>query len=314
MRAPVQSPPESSPKPVAPPPPREPAPELVAHVLSAATRKRLIGNLLYKGAPERRAEDIVQETLTDAWNKRHEWPETIPEVDHLLNAILVYDRIDAQRDEARSPLLRNDRGDKVAADEGADADDAEPAGMTTTVIEATLEARDGLRVASEYVESRPGLRKSFVWLLQTQMGMSYADIAAKENTKEKVVRNSLNRLRAELRMVCGPVIVLVGFALIYLVVRAMHGYVNDQAHPDVPKPTPNIVAPPAPPPAPAPTTPPQLSASELRTRGLAECDAADWAACYQDLTSASMADPAGETARVRAARAKAARYLTGKPQ
>jgi DNA-directed RNA polymerase specialized sigma24 family protein len=313
MRAQVHSPPESSPKPVAPPLPPEPAPELVAHVLSAATRERLIGNLLYKGTPERRAEDIVQETLTDAWNKRHAWPGTIPEVDHLLNSILLFDRIDAQRDEARSPLLRNDRSDKVA-DEGADSDDIEPAGMTTTVVEPTLEARDGLRAASEYVESRPGLRKSFVWLMQTQMGMSYGDIAAKENTKEKVVRNALNRLREELRKVVGPVIILVGFALIYILVRAMHGYVNDQAHPDVPRPTPNIVAPPAPPPAPAPTTPPRLSASELRTRGLAECDRGEWAACYQDLTSASMADPAGDTPRAKAARAKAARILSGKPQ
>jgi DNA-directed RNA polymerase specialized sigma24 family protein len=313
MRAKVQSPPESSPKPVAPPPP-EPAAELVAHVLSPATRKRLLGNLLYKGVPERRAEDVVQETLTDVWNKRHEWPETIPELDHLLNSILRYDRIDDQRKESRSPLLRKDRSDKIADDQGGD-DDAEPAAMTTTVVEPTLEARDGLRAASEYVESRPGLRKSFVWLMQTQLGMSYADIAAKENTREKVVRNALNRLREELRAVHGPLAFLLGLALIGVVYFVMHGRVNDQAtNPNAPKPTPTIVAPPAPPPAPAPTTAPQLTADDLRTRAFAECHDGNWARCHDDLEAAKQQDPAGDrSARVKAARAQANRGMSGKP-
>ena len=97
-------------------------------------------------------------------------------------------------------------------------------------------------------------------------------------------------------------LILVGFALVYLLVRSLHGYVNDQANPDVPRPTPNIVAPPAPPPAPAPTAPPRLSADELRTRGLAECDAGQWADCYQDLQSAKAATPGRNRAREGGAR------------
>jgi DNA-directed RNA polymerase specialized sigma24 family protein len=288
-------------------------------VLSPETRKRLVGNLRHKGLPERRVEDVVQETLTDVWNKRYTWPETIAELDHLLNSVLLFDRIDDQRKEARSPLLRKkDRSDKVADEQGGE-DDEDPAAMISTVLEPTLEARDGLRAASEYVDARPRLHKSFAWLLQTKRGMTYADIAARENTNEKVVRNALNRLRDELRMVFGPVIVLAAFVLVYLLVRALHGYVNDQAHPDVlpdvPRPTPNIVAPPAPAPAPAPTTAPQPSAEELRTRAFAECDALDWVGCFQDLDAASQLDPAGDKApRVKAARARAMHGLAGKPQ
>ncbi len=298
----------------------EPSPELVAHYKDPAVRKRLVGKALWAGTPERRAEDVVQTTLTDAWRRRHAWPDTVDGLDKWLFTALHNDMIDAGKADRRAPLMRKAKEPGDAAetkgidDPRTDADDAEPAGMTTTVVEPTLEARDGLRAVSEYVESRPGLRKSYVWLLQTKMGMSYDDIAAKENTNEKVVKNALNRLREELRKFYGPVIVLVGFALVYLVVRAMHGYVNDQANPDVPRPTPNIVAPPAPAPAPAPTTPPQLSAGDLRTRGLAECDRAEWAACYQDLSSAQIADPNGDTGRVKTARLKAARILSGKPQ
>jgi DNA-directed RNA polymerase specialized sigma24 family protein len=313
MSTPVQSPPESSPKPVAPPPPPEPSAELVAHVLSTATRQRLVGNLRYHGVPERRAEDVVQETLTDVWNRRHQWPDTIDGVDHILNATLRFDRIDDHRKDARSPLLRKDRSDKVTDEHGADEDDVDPAAMTTTVVEPTLEARDGLRAASEYVESRPGLRKSFVWLMQTQMGMSYADVAAKENTSEKVVRNALNRLREELRRVYGPVLVVAAFFLIYLLVRGLHGYVNDQANPNIQRPQ-KILAPHDPPAAPAPQTAPELSADELRARAFAECDAGQWAACYSDLNAAGFRDPAGDKAqRVKAARMKAQRALNGKP-
>jgi DNA-directed RNA polymerase specialized sigma24 family protein len=294
----------------------QPSAELLAHFNDPALRKRLLGKARWSGTPERRAEDVVHTTMTDAWRQRHLWPATPDELERWLFKALHNDMIDAARADKRMPL---ERKPKDAKDPEAgvvhDEDDGDPPAMTaTTQLEPTLVARDGLRSANEYVESRPRLRKSFAWLMQNRAGASYADIAAKEGCDERVITNAVTRLRAELRMVFGPVAILVGFALIYILVRAMHGYVNDQANPDVPRPTPNIVAPPAPPPAPAPTTPPQLSASELRTRGLAECDAAEWAACYQDLTSASTADPAGETARVKAARAKAARYLTGKPQ
>jgi DNA-directed RNA polymerase specialized sigma24 family protein len=316
MRALVQPPPESSPKPVAPPP-AEPAPELVAHFASPATRKRLLGNLRWHGVPERRVEDVLHETLRDMWKQRHAWPGTVEELDRVLNTALRFDRIDDHRNEARSPLLRKDTSAKVADDQGADADDDDPPAMiaTTTETEPTLQARDGLRFAVEYAESRPRLRKSLVWLMQNQMGMSYADIAAKEHCEPKVIENALVRLRAELRMVHGPLVILAGFVLIYVLLRAMHGYVNDQAtDPNVPKPTPNIVAPPAPPPAPAPTTAPQLTADDLRTRAFAECHDGKWAECYDDLEAAKQQDPAGDrSARVKAARAQANRGMSGKP-
>ncbi len=248
----------------------EPGFELVAHFKDPAVRKRLLGKALWVGTPDRRAEDVVQTTLTDAWRRRHAWPDTTDGLDKWLFTALHNDMIDAGKVDRRAPLMRKPKEAKDPAETkgiddpraDADTDDAEPAAVTTTVVEPMLEARDRLRAANEYVESRPALRKPFVWLLQTKMGMTYADIAAKEHTNEKVVRNALNRLREELRKVFGAFIILAAFALVYVMVRGLHGYVNDQAHPDVPKPTPNIVAPPAPPPAPAPTTAPELSASE----------------------------------------------------
>ncbi len=165
---------------------------------------------------------------------------------------------------------------------------------------ATSACRNACRAAGWYVDSRPGLHKAFGWLIQTQRGASYADIAAREQCSPK-------------RAACGSVLLVAAFLLVYLMVRALHGYVNDQAtDPNTPKPTPTIVAPPAPPPAPAPTTPPELSADDLRTRGLAECDAGKWTECYGDLSSASVLDPRGETPRTKAALAKAGRILAGK--
>ena len=292
----------------------QPSAELLAHFRDPALRQRLVGKARWAGTPERRAEDVVQTTMTDAWRQRHLWPATIEELERWLFHALHNDIIDAARADKRMPLERKPKDAKqLDGEPHRDEDEVDPAMTATTDVEPALVARDGLRSASEYVESRPRLRKYFVWLMQNLMGMSYADIAVKEGCDERVVTNAVTRLRAELRMVYGPVLVLVGFALIYLVVRAVHGNVNDQAtNPNTPKPTPTIVAPPAPPPAPAPTTPPELSASDLRTRGLAECDAGKWTECYSNLSSASIMDPKGETPRTKAALAKAGRILAGK--
>ena len=158
----------------------EPSPELVAHFKDPAVRKRLLGKALWVGTPERRAEDVVQTTLADVWRRRHAWPDTVEGLDRWLFTALHNDMIDAGKADRRAPLTRKAKEAKDAAeskgvdDPRADADDDEPAATTTTIVEPTLEARDGLRAASEYVESRPALRKSFVWLMQTQLGMSYA--------------------------------------------------------------------------------------------------------------------------------------------
>ncbi len=297
----------------------QPSAELLAHFNDPALRKRLVGKARWAGTPERRVEDVVHTTMTDAWRQRHLWPATIDELDRWLFRALHNDIIDAARADKRMPLERKPKDATAPESEVVhDEDDVDPSLTATTDVEPALLARDVLRSASAYVESRPRLHKSFAWLMQNRRGVSYADMAAGEGCDERLITNAVTRLRAELRMVYGSVVLLVGFALVYLLVRAMHGYVNDQAHPDVlpdvPRPTPNIVAPPAPAPAPAPTPAPRLSADELRTRAFAECDALDWVGCFQDLDAASALDPAGDKApRVKAARARAMHGLAGKP-
>jgi len=270
MTTPVQQPPAAPPGNAPKPAPgREPAPELVAHFTDPRTRARLLGNLRWKFVPERRREDIVQTTLESAWKQRHAWPKTTEELDKLLLTMLRCDRIDDRRKESHAPLDKKPVNPKASSDETADAsyaDEDQETPATTTTVDP-LEARDGVKVALDYAASRPRLKHPMKWLMQSWMGMTYAEIAAADGVTEKIVKNQIFRLREELRKALGPVAIclaIVGIAA--LIVALIHflrvGRVNDQAHP--PRPVPTVVAPPtAPDPSPATAAPtsPTSSAS-----------------------------------------------------
>ena len=305
-------PPPSSPRPLQPPAP-EPAPELIAFFNSRKLRERLLGKARWSGTPERRVEDVVQTMLTDAWAARDKWPATVGELERWLFHALHNDIIDAARADKRSPLVREKPDLKAPAD-AAPLDDDELPAAVVTLPEPVLQARNALQFAQEYAESRPRLKYPVLWFGQSVLlGMSYAEIAEKAGVPPKVVENALVRLRQELRVVYGPLALLLGFAAVAVMLYVLRGRINDSAvDPNLPKPTPTIVAPPRLPRRPHRRRRPELSADELRTRGLAECDAAQWTECYSDLSSASVIDPKGETSRTKAALAKAGRILAGK--
>jgi DNA-directed RNA polymerase specialized sigma24 family protein len=270
MRLPVQSPKappgnDNGPRPA----PAEPAPELVAHFQNPKLRRRLLGSLRWKLVPERQREDIVQITLTDAWAHRHSWPKTVVELERLLFTMLRCDRIDEAKKNRKAPLLRDEARD--VADPGGHGDedlqDVDP--VPTTVTTEPEEAREGLRKALEYTESRPRLKYAMKWLLQMYMGLEAKEIASLEDVNVDVVHKQVSRLRAELRMTFGGIfVVLAVAAIVYAVIHWIAvGRVNDQAHPPTPQPVPTTVAPtpaPASPPAPtpAPASPQRAPASD----------------------------------------------------
>ena len=284
----------------------EPAPELLAHFSDPRTRARLLGNVRWHGVPERRAEDIVQTTMADAWKARHAWPATLEELDRWLFKALHNDRIDDNKKDAKAPLLKKPKSEKASSDD-ADHDEDHQDPPPAVVTKDPAEVNDSLRFAMEYAESRPRLRHSIVWLLRASMGVSVREIAADARVREKVVTNALQRLRAELRMVHGPLLILLGFAVVAIALYVMKGRIDDSAKPG-PKPVPTIVAP-----TPAPQEPAPLSADDLRTRAFGECDAKDWPACLADLQQAKNLDPSGDAApRVQAALKAAIRGIEGK--
>src|SRR5271170_3484923 len=214
MQAPVSStdptdpsapPPSSSalavPAAPAAPAPREPAPELVAHLVSKELRARLVCNAKYNGIPERRQEEVVQTVLAEAWRQRHTWPDTLERLDKLIFTILRFDRLDVFRDEADEPLLQEAEAEGAPATAGDDPGDGDPPGVAYPHPEETLETRERLHKAMEYVESRPKLRQSFAWLLESLRGKSYEAIAVQASVSPKLVENALVRLRDELRKI-----------------------------------------------------------------------------------------------------------------
>jgi DNA-directed RNA polymerase specialized sigma24 family protein len=243
--------------------PSEPAPELVAHFTNPKLRRRLLGNLKWKLVPERQREDVVQTTMTDAWNARHSWPKTVAELDKVLFTMLRCDRVDAARKNRRAPLLRGDAKDVAATGDAQghgdeDLRDVDPVAVTVTT--EPQEAREGIKQALAYAESRPRLKYAMKWLLQMYMGLEASEIAALEHVSVDVVRQQVSRLRAELRMTFGGIFVVLAIAaVVYAVIHFLAvGRVNDQAHP--PRPVPTVVAPP-PAPAPAPSPAPASPAS-----------------------------------------------------
>ncbi len=288
----------------------EPAPELVAHFNDPALRRRLMGNRRWHEVPERKIEDIVHTTLCDAWARRHTWPATIEELDKLLFISLRGDRIDDLRKEGRAPLLRKKRTGQQADEGGsppdADAEDSPAMAVTTPVADA----REDLRWASRYVESRPGLRRAFVWMIEMHMGMKAAEIGARDGSSANTVTLAVSRLRAQLGAAYRALIVLFAVGVVTWAYFWRRG-VDDTARPG-PRPVPTVVAPEGP----APTTqaPPAPSAEDLRARALAECAAKKWSACLEDLDRAQDLDPDGERApRVKAARTAIGRALSAKP-
>jgi RNA polymerase sigma factor (sigma-70 family) len=248
-------------RPVPPPPPPasepslpEPSAELLAHFHEESLRRRLLRKARWLMVPSRRREDVVHTTMMDAWNKRHTWPGTVVELDRWLFRALRNDILDAKKKDGKAPLLREvEDDDESTPTAGDDHGDADPPGVT--LPDATLEARDGLRAAEDYVESRPKLRVSFQWLLQQQQGKSYEDIAAEAGVRVKVVENALHRLREELRQAVHVFVWLVGLgAVVWTILYVLHGRVNDQAKPPAPPPTVLPQPPPSPPP-PAPVAP-----------------------------------------------------------
>ncbi|HEX8793851.1 MAG TPA: hypothetical protein VF765_23070 [Polyangiaceae bacterium] len=245
------------------PAPAEPAPELVAHFTSAKLRRRLLGNLKWKLVPERQRQDIVQMTLSDAWAQRHAWPKTVVELEKLLFTMLRCDRIDEAKKNRKAPLLRDEPRDVADPGHGdEDVGDVDPAPMTVTT--EPQEAREGIKRALEYTESRPRLKYAMKWLLQMYMGLEAKEIAALEHVTVDVVHKQVSRLRAELRMTFGGIfIVLAIAAFVYALVHFLAiGRVNDQAKP--PRPVPTVVAPP-PAPAPVGPAPAQTATGSSRT-------------------------------------------------
>jgi len=174
-----------------------------------------------------------------------------------------------------------------------------------------VETRDGLAWADRYVQSRPGLRKAFSWLLEMHRGVKAAEIAAREGSREDTVLRAVSRLREQLRTAYKALLLLVAIGSLTWALVWKHG-VDDTAKPG-PKPTPTVVAPEGP--APAPSQAPEPTASDLRTKAFDECAAHDWNACLADLDLARSIDPAGEAdPAVKAAREAATDGLGGKPR
>ncbi|MGD0529662.1 MAG: hypothetical protein ABSE49_31285 [Polyangiaceae bacterium] len=312
------------PPPAAPPAPApsavEPPAALLAHLQSNRVFHRLLGIVLSKRVPRRHAEDIVQQSLVEAWRARHTWGPAVDDVDKLLSTIVACNVKDHQKAWFRSRLAKPDdapardpktdaeteyRGTASGDGEGGDDGDVPPVDVSSALHPVPVappddDARYQLRNVSGFVEKSPGLRRAASWMFRNIAGESYGDIAASEGTSENAVCVAVSKLRAALRQAAkdGLIVLVLALFLSALLRHAHHRPKDDMGIPS-PKPSPTVVAP-----SPPPT--PEAQAEDLRSRAAEACEAKQWEACLGDLDSASRLDPDGDdAATVHALRAQA---------
>jgi DNA-directed RNA polymerase specialized sigma24 family protein len=308
--APCASSPSSAPSPGPAPvaSPVEPSPALLAHLQSKRVFQRLRVFVLGKSIPARHAEDVVQQTLLEAWRVRHTWGPTATDLDKLLYAIARCNVIDHHKGWFRSRLATRDsatpeRDPKREAEteytgrhENGDDFDVPPVDVPSSMLPSLVtpadphDARYRLGDVSGFVEKNPGLQRAAAWMFRSLAGESFREIAKEEGTSENAVYTAVSRLRAVLRKAAhdGLIVLMVALLLGILFKHMRHRPKDDLGIPS-PKPAPTAVAP-----SPQPTAPPQAQADELRQRAQEACDAKRWDACLGDLDAASQLDPKGD--------------------
>jgi DNA-directed RNA polymerase specialized sigma24 family protein len=321
-RARLEIPPPATPPAPASTPAVEPPPALLAHLQSKQVFDRLLGTVLSKRVPRRHAEDIVQQSLLEAWRARHTWGPAVDDVDKLLSTIVGCNVKDHQKAWFRSRLAKRPDDDAPARDpktdaeteyrgsasgdgEGDDEGDVPPVDVSSALHPVPVappddDARFQLRNVSGFLEKSPGHRRAAAWMFRNIAGESFGDIAASAGTSENAVCVAVSKLRAALRQAAKDgLLVLVLALFLGALLKHMHHRPKDDMGIPSPKPSPTVVAP-----SPPPT--PQAQAEELRSRAAEACEAKQWEACLGDLDSASRLDPDGDdSATVQALRAQA---------
>ena len=135
------------------------------------------------------AQDVVQDTMMRAWERRAEWP-SIQNMQAWLIQIcknLLLDRKKRQRFEVRNFY------------DSADGESAPPTSQASTSPNTdVVEARDSLSLLQRLISQLPSPMGDLIFLRDIE-GQSYREIAAQLSLTEDQVRVYLHRARTQLR-------------------------------------------------------------------------------------------------------------------
>jgi DNA-directed RNA polymerase specialized sigma24 family protein len=235
-------------------------PALRAVLMRSAKKRRVAA---------RNVEDVVQQSLVEAWNQRTRWPASREGLEAFVLQIAGWRAVDEFRDRKRLRLAEPPPDQSASQDEAVDDQDSEdPLAIVADVVPP--EVPDQLRKAGALVNANPGWRRGFSWILRNWHGETYEEIAAKDGVPADSVRDGIKYVRRKLNeAVRDGILVILVMLLFGLFLRLVHNRPeNDHAKPP-PGPVPTIVAPPrvapeAPQPTPAanPTPAPRSPASD----------------------------------------------------
>lgn len=282
----------------------EPSAELLAVFTSPALFKRLEKFARKKKVPARATQDVVQDALATAWKGRRRWPREPQALVPWMYTVTHARAVDWFRAQENTEQHLGKKDTIVAR--------AAPA--------APMEAYEALQWAREHAATKPGLLRAFGWVTRHVMGESYVEIAEKDGVTEETVRSAVFDLRQSLVEHLGKdtVLAVLGAFLVLLAVSLIWR-ARIEAH--RPRPTPDLprIEQPAPAPAPAPapvapSPPKELTAQELRDRGVQACAEERWQDCSADLENAAQLDPVGaKDPKMKALRERARYMAIGKP-
>jgi DNA-directed RNA polymerase specialized sigma24 family protein len=238
-----------------------------------------------RGVAEQDIDDLLQETLIDAWRAPRLPLHDAEEARLYIGGIARFKAIDAARRRAiDAAKRRNDAHDAL--------DEEHPS--APRVAEPPHEAQDYARKLLEQVRMRFSRAD---WLVRSLVHEDTSEkIAADDGVCAAHVRRSVGEMRAyalEIARGLGQLVAVLFFVAIGLSLWRSPGGDRDRHHPDHEGPT-----------KPAPS-----DARALRDRAHRECDAGEWRACADDLDEARKLDPAGETPEIVALRRSAAAHL-----
>lgn len=155
-------------------------------------RDRLYRLALSITADAAEAEDVVQDTMLRAWERRDEWA-TVQNLQAWLMQICRNLSLDHLKRRKYQPQRLSDSGD-----DGAGSKLKETAAPLSDGVEKSVESREALNLMSQLISQLPPPLNDLVFLRDIE-GLSYSEIADQLHLTEDQVRVYLHRARSRLR-------------------------------------------------------------------------------------------------------------------